>query len=202
MRARIWGVLNVAGVLLGLASAVQAQSFKLLAPNVGWMSRGRGQLLWTTDGGHNWKDITPPMREDVETSAVFFLDTKLGWIPLAHGSVDLPGNLHYELARTVDGGNTWSVQGLNLPRWSSRALFNGGAWLAFADPNHGLLALATGLTPISAGRGALFATSDGGVSWVGVGGSPRYGNSAIWLAGGRPSQRRALLYSRRCKKLA
>src|SRR5258708_4077328 len=41
MRARIWGVLNVAGVLLGLASAAQAQSFKLLAPNMGWFPADR-----------------------------------------------------------------------------------------------------------------------------------------------------------------
>ncbi len=51
-----------------------------------------------------------------------------------------------------------------MPDWLAGSLFNGGGWLAFADPNHGWLALGTGLTAESQG-GAVLATSDGGKSW-------------------------------------
>ena len=51
-----------------------------------------------------------------------------------------------------------------MPDWLAGSLFSGGGWLAFADPNHGWLALGSGLTAESQG-GAVLATSDGGKSW-------------------------------------
>src|SRR6202167_2531835 len=46
-------------------------SMKLLAPDVGWaMSMGR--LMWTSSGGTDWKDITPPGPEGAVTSAISF----------------------------------------------------------------------------------------------------------------------------------
>jgi hypothetical protein len=46
----------------------------MLAPNVGWASsvgqpRGQGEaslLWWTTDGGEQWREITPVVRQNRE----------------------------------------------------------------------------------------------------------------------------------------
>jgi photosystem II stability/assembly factor-like uncharacterized protein len=166
-----------------------AQSIKLLAPNVGWLVPARNRVLWTTDGGLEWKNITPPAPRDAAISAIFFLDTARGWVLFMRGAVDAPGNLHFDLASTENAGATWSMEPLKIPDQLSRLLFNGGASLAFADPRHGLLALATGLTPISEGYGAVLATSDGGKTWkdthTSLAGSivmvtPEFG----WLVGG------------------
>jgi photosystem II stability/assembly factor-like uncharacterized protein len=138
-------------------------SMKLLAPDVGWaMSLGR--LMWTSSGGTDWKDITPPGPSDALISAVFFLDASRGWVLFAHGEPDIPGGTQFDLASTDNVGATWTVEPLRMPDWLSGSLFNGGGWLAFADPNHGWLALGTGLTAESQG-GAVLATSDGGKSW-------------------------------------
>ncbi len=135
---------------------------KLLAPNVGWAFGGR--LLWTSNGGTEWEDVTPADAKDGLISAVFFLDTNQGWVMLAHGEPDIPGGLQFDLASTDNAGATWSVEPLRMPDWLAGSLFNGGGWLAFADPNHGWLALGTGLTAASQG-GAVLVTSDGGKSW-------------------------------------
>jgi len=51
---------------------------KLLTPEVGWAADPQ-RLFWTTDGGGDWKDITPkkPVVEE-EIASAFFLDTSTG----------------------------------------------------------------------------------------------------------------------------
>ena len=163
MRTRISRVLCVATLLLGLSSVASAQSMKLLAPSVGWMVPARNEVLWTSDGGKNWKNITPPVPPDSVISSIFFLDTEHGWILFAHGEPVVVGGLNYDLATTDNGGASWSAAPVTLPLPSGAG---GAAWLAFADQEHGWLALGNGLSPISRGGGTLFATSDGGRTWV------------------------------------
>jgi photosystem II stability/assembly factor-like uncharacterized protein len=138
---------------------------QLLAANVGWATNGP-QLLWTSSGGAEWKDITPPAAKDGLISAVFFLDTNHGWVLLVHGEPDIPGGLHFDLASTDSAGATWSVEPLSMPDGLSGALFGGEASFAFADPSHGWLALYSGINDMSRGYGSILATSDGGRSWV------------------------------------
>ena len=161
MRTRISRMLCVATLLLGLSSVASAQSMKLLAPGVGWIFQPRNEVLWTSDGGKNWKNITPPVPPDSVISAIFFLDTEHGWILFAHGDVVV--GLNYDLATTDNGGASWSTAPVTLPLPSGPG---GGAWLAFADQDHGWLALGSGVSPISRGNGTLFATSNGGRTWV------------------------------------
>ncbi len=70
---------------------------KLLAPNVGWAMSMR-RLMWTSSGGTEWEDITPPGPSDALISAVFFLDTSRGWVLFAHGESDIPGGTQFDLA--------------------------------------------------------------------------------------------------------
>jgi photosystem II stability/assembly factor-like uncharacterized protein len=140
-------------------------SMKLLAPDVGWaMSMGR--LMWTSNGGTDWKDITPPGPEGAVTSAIFFLDASHGWVLFAHGEPDVPSGLRFDLATTDNAGATWSVEPLRMPDWLPGSLFGGEASLAFADPIHGWLSLYAGLNDMSRGYGSVLATSDGGRSWL------------------------------------
>jgi photosystem II stability/assembly factor-like uncharacterized protein len=188
MKMRIWRMLCLTTLLFGIEHPAWAQSIKLLAPNVGWLVAAHNRVLWTTNGGRNWSNITPSVQRDHVVSAIFFLDTKHGWILFSYGAVDVPGDLHFDLAHTDDAGGTWSVQPLRIPDRISRSIFNGGASLAFSDPTHGWLSLGGGLGGASAGYGALLKTSDGGNMWETTSGNlagpvtlitPQFG----WLVG-------------------
>ena len=166
MRLRTKWALLVIGMLFGLASTSQAQSVKLLAPNVGWMVPSRDEVLWTTDGGTSWKNITPPEARDGVISALFFLDTHRGWVLLAHGEPDIPGGTQLDLGRTEDAGGTWSMKHMILParKYSASDVLNGGT-LTFVDSLHGWLALRAGVSAGFQGMGVLLVTSDGGETW-------------------------------------
>jgi hypothetical protein len=150
MRLKKWRVFFVASLLCGMSpTPAWAQRMKLLTPNVGWTISGRRfgrqpRLLWTTNGGTDWKDITPPHPNDAVMHRIFFLDASYGWVAFARG--DFPGNVRFVLASTKDSGATWSVSPLNMPDEVSGSNFNGGASLSFVDPAHGWLALTTGMS--------------------------------------------------------
>jgi photosystem II stability/assembly factor-like uncharacterized protein len=147
-------------------------SMKLLAPDLGW-ALSLGRLLRTENGGISWKDITPTARnsssthyafKDGEICSTFFLDGNHSWILFSTGEPDVSGGLRFVLASTTDGGGTWSVEPLGLPEWANHSSFNGGGWITFSDPDHGWVALTTGLR--DDGSGGVYATSDGGRSWA------------------------------------
>jgi len=134
-------------------------SMKVVVPNMGWaMSIGR--LMWTSNGGGEWKDITPPNPNDGIVADIFFLDANHGWVILAYGEPDSPGGLHLDLAITDDSGASWLVK----PCGSN----SGVESLTFLDPSRGWLALYGGRNSMSSGYGTVEATSDGGKSWAEV----------------------------------
>lgn len=179
--------LNLLGFVVGLAQAT-VDSMQLLSPQTGWASTGR-QLLWTTDAGLHWKDITPAGGPDRSLVHVAFLDTSRGWALLVHhypGS-ELP---RFDLASTADTGASWSIAALDIPNLDpSRGLSDQG-WLHFADALHGWVMLRlSGNTAVSIGT--LLVTQDGGRTWT----SPAVGPPVAgpmhfvspqrgWLAGG------------------
>jgi len=138
---------------------------QLLAPNVGWATNGP-QLLWTSSGGAEWEDITPPGPKGAVVGGIFFLDTRRGWVLLKHGEPDIPGGLQFDLASTDDAGATWSMRHVTVPqrRYSGSDILNGGI-LAFADSVHGWLGLGEGLSAAYRDMGVLLVTGDGGESW-------------------------------------
>ena len=140
-------------------------SMQLLAPNVGLATNGP-QLLWTSSGGSEWEDITPPGPKDGWISDIFFLDTRRGWVLFAHGEPDIPGGLQFDLASTDNAGAAWSMRHVTVPerRYARSDILHGGI-LAFADSVHGWLGLGVGLSAASRGTGVLLATGDGGETW-------------------------------------
>lgn len=116
-------VLFTLAICLCIAASAQqtgrVESMKLLAPDAGWDATKR-QLFWTTDGGAQWKGITPKLdHKEQSVSSIFFLDVSTGWVLLHCGDGRDPKVddvcmeamfgplLADELLATPDGGATW-----------------------------------------------------------------------------------------------
>jgi len=100
--------------LFTAASAQQSgriKSTKLLTSDVGWAATDK-KLLWTTDGGAQWNDITPKVEhKKQQVSSVFFLDASTGWVLLGCGDDRDPivDDSCFEFASTTSAGERWSV---------------------------------------------------------------------------------------------
>lgn len=102
-------LLNVVLVSCAMLPSLRTERYanvyvQFVSPTVGWIFGPR--LLQTTDGGKNWTVLqnegTSTFRlEDISLgrNRIHFADSKLGWI-LGDSAIN----------KTVDGGNTWSVQ--------------------------------------------------------------------------------------------
>lgn len=149
--------------------ALPIRDFKLLSPGAGWASTG-DRLLFTTDSGAHWKDISPPNPNSDEYASVFFLNSDCGWVLFSqildddeNESEKLTGDRRFYVSATINGGTTWTTE--ILPAWhGGRGLSNLGV-IAFADKHHGWLSMGIEGNTMTAGS-ALLATSDGGRSWV------------------------------------
>ena len=92
-------------------TAGRIESMKLLTADTGWAAT-RNKLFWTTDGGANWKDITPKLdHQEQQVSSVFFLDSTTGWalFSCSDGSDISADNSCFALASTANSGESWSV---------------------------------------------------------------------------------------------
>ena len=171
------------------------RSMKLIAPETGWVNTG-SKILWTSDSGNTWKDISPitPSATDSENdtlfSSVFFLDRRTGWV-VYHTDATDRDIAEYELhvALTTDGGASWTYT--HIPQITPEVEMTGGGSLAFADRLHGWLDVGIMRT-----AGALFETSDGGHTWHRTTGDPGSGVSLtassgkdLWMSGGPPDYR-------------
>lgn len=143
--------------------AVPITDFKLLSSGTGWAIGGAG-LLWTTDNGEHWKNITPELPGGI--TDVDFLDAQRGWILY---SVNLtneenpdhaPNNFsHLYLASTIDGGASWTtVSQLPKPDYSNYVTGTGG--VVFFDDMHGWVEMG-----VDDKYAILYSTSDGGKTW-------------------------------------
>ena len=135
-------------------------SMKLLTPEVGWATDARN-LLWTADGGSQWKDITPHKVAQRRIGGVFFLNTTTGWVLLSHS--DEKSEQQFEIAFTANSGGTWSASPVNLPWPRYPEDFSGGGNIYFIDRLHGWTMLEILSATLSPGR--LLFTQDGGKTW-------------------------------------
>lgn len=180
----------LASVLLSTfltTATARAANLKLLTPKTGWALAGPG-LMWTTDGGADWTNITPPLPAGEHVSAVFFLNTQDGWVLLTGAT---PGSKapHLDIATTVNSGASWSVAPLDVPGTDLAADdLSGGGHLFFLDTLNGWANLDI---PGMSRPALLLETHDGGGNWSrspnnpNVAGELRFINSKIgWLLGG------------------
>jgi len=118
----------------------------------GWVIATGPKIFKTTDGGINWfeqasLDTTYPLRN------IFFLDTLTGWV--VGGTTDTITNIAEQgvIAKTTDGGNTWTTQMENYPLEIEAVYFttpdNGWA-VGYKDPDS---------------PGYFLHTTDGGTTW-------------------------------------
>jgi photosystem II stability/assembly factor-like uncharacterized protein len=177
------------------ASATQhsgsLQTMKLLTSQVGWTAT-EDRLFWTTDGGENWKDITPHFVASTEIASVFFLDISNGWVLFANTddpNVDEPV---FEVASTSDAGVNWSpMVKVIIPNLNPRSTtLSGDGQIDFLDTLHGWMNLDVA-SSANFRLGILLSTSDGGSTWNRTPDSPHIAGSVHfsspvvgWLAGG------------------
>ncbi len=166
--------------VLGLASAQpwRVGSMKLLAPGVGWAKTNHG-LLWTENGGADWKAITLPtstvqIGADVGgPNVLFFLNTHQGWALLGGCGADHPQKLDLELdlMSTTDSGVNWSRTHVTPPSLLDYGNPDGipiqgcRAKVAFADSLHGWISVTVQGETMNSFWSFLLVTSDGGRTW-------------------------------------
>jgi photosystem II stability/assembly factor-like uncharacterized protein len=153
----------------------------LLTTDIGWAATDN-KLFWTTDGGSQWKDITPKLNHKrQEVSSVFFLGNSAGWALLKCGDDRdvLADEGCFELASTTNAGKTWAISHEKIAVPFSREYlkdstgFSGQSWLDFVDSQNGweLLGIATRAGLPTAGE--MLRTVDGGKTWLPTKGSPQ-----------------------------
>lgn len=190
-------------------SAQQIESMKLLTPEAGWAATAQ-KLFWTTNGGSQWKDITPKLKhEEQGIASVFFSVSSTGWVLLRCGDNLFPSrdpstlksdrdlrrdDTCFEFASTTDAGQNWSIVHPKIVDPSQHpedgSGFSLGTFLDFADSQHGWAILKSGTSTLFS-SGVMLRTADGGHTWTQVGSAlpiaehfhfvtPKVG----WMAGG------------------
>jgi photosystem II stability/assembly factor-like uncharacterized protein len=91
-------------------------SINMIDATTGWAIGGLGSVgdhvLFTADGGSNWKDVTPPETEPLsgtqKTALGFFQDAKTAWVTYGiSGGNPVPTQVI--VWRTSDGGASWQA---------------------------------------------------------------------------------------------
>ncbi|MCG7204817.1 WD40/YVTN/BNR-like repeat-containing protein [Streptomyces arenae] len=113
-----------------------------------WLAGTGGTVLRTTDGGSDWRNVSPPGAGDLQFRDVEAFDARHA-VVLAIGEGEAS-----RVYRTEDGGATWTESFRNT---DPAAFYD---CLAFFDRRHGLAMS----DPVD-GRFRILSTSDGGRSW-------------------------------------
>ncbi|SBT88193.1 Uncharacterized protein GA0115233_1001140 [Streptomyces sp. DI166] len=113
-----------------------------------WLAGSAGTVLRTTDGGANWRDVSPAGAGELQFRDIEAFDARRA-VALAIGEGEAS-----RLYRTEDGGATWTETFRNP---DPRAFYD---CVAFFDRRHGLAMS----DPVD-GRFRILSTADGGRSW-------------------------------------
>lgn len=131
----------------------------LLAPLSGWVVAD-GALMWTSDGGRSWADITPIGIRMEQIRGALFLDERHGWL-LEWRDASMDGTV-IRVWRTADGAATWTSNAIHASPGAS-----GRASLDFFDPEHGEATIQVESSS-NFHLGERMTTRDGGASWRSV----------------------------------
>jgi photosystem II stability/assembly factor-like uncharacterized protein len=152
---------QVSGPLIRAQGVTEMQQ---LAPGVGW-ALSNGRLLWTSNGGSLWGDITPQGLIMGSWHSIFFLDAAHAWIVTVANANSEASDANVTLFRTEDSGQTWqsipfeliSHPDLKTTEARPKSVF-------FVDSRRGWF-LWRNPTSSAFSSGKMLATEDGGISW-------------------------------------
>ena len=114
-----------------------------------WVAGTKGTVLRTTNGGRDWKNVSPPGAAGLEFRDVEAFDGRHA-VVLAIGEGEAS-----RVYRTEDGGASWSESFRNT---DPKAFYD---CMTFLDPRHGLAVS----DPVD-GKYRILSTTDGGRSWT------------------------------------
>lgn len=127
---------------------VRFRGLSAVSRDTAWVAGSKGTVLRTTDGGANWRNVSPPGAGDLEFRDIEAFDARRA-VVLAIGEGEAS-----RVFRTDDGGATWTESFRNT---DAKAFYD---CLTFFDRRHGLAMS----DPVD-GRFRILSTSDGGRSW-------------------------------------
>ncbi|WP_051183487.1 WD40/YVTN/BNR-like repeat-containing protein [Streptomyces sp. HGB0020] len=130
------------------AADVRFRGLSAVSRHTAWVAGTKGTVLRTTDGGTNWRDVSPPGADALEFRDIEAFDARRA-VVLAIGEGEAS-----RVYRTDDGGATWTESFRNT---DAKAFYD---CLTFFDHRHGLAMS----DPVD-GRFRILSTSDGGRSW-------------------------------------
>jgi photosystem II stability/assembly factor-like uncharacterized protein len=130
------------------AADVRFRGLSAVSRHTAWVAGTKGTVLRTTDGGTNWRDVSPPGADALEFRDIEAFDARRA-VVLAIGEGEAS-----RVYRTDDGGATWTESFRNT---DAKAFYD---CLTFFDHRHGLAMS----DPVD-GRFRILSTSDGGNSW-------------------------------------
>jgi photosystem II stability/assembly factor-like uncharacterized protein len=146
----------------------------MVSPTTGWVTGPGGHVFRTTDGGFQWKDVTPA---DYRSNSIFpyFFDGERAWITEESGASSIV------VFRTSDGGSSWQ-RGAPITVAGFHA--RGPISLYFFDPTHGwLLGSSLSQGPIvSFDFEFLYGTADGGSHWQLLADTKTHAPACPWTA--------------------
>mgnify|MGYP004703195975 CR=1 FL=1 len=127
----------------------------------GWIVRGDGRLLKTTDAGANWS----PFNFDDTVTRWAFADPahNMSWVGTTHGWLLCTGGTEESnstgaiLYKTVDGGNTWTKP-VSLLGGAGKM----GVQVQFINENTGWMSVFDASTLV----GSIYKSNDGGINWT------------------------------------
>ena len=118
-------------------------------------------LFRTADNGETWREIALPKGFSETISAVLFTDENIGWTILANEQ-----NARLELAKTQDGGNSWTKMPIDLRREDlQEADLNNVLLQYFADDRNDLFLSIPFPTSSNFFGDSLYESKDGGITW-------------------------------------
>lgn len=142
---------GLAAMAAPAATPERIVDFQLVSSRQGWVTLP-SRLLWTTDAGSSWRDITPPLVDQASIQTGYFLDASTGWL-----AVESQG---LQVLRTTDSGASW--QSAPLP-----PLEDGGTVksLGFSDEFNGWLEVQLASSS-NFSYAVLYRSFDGGATWT------------------------------------
>ncbi|MFD9291870.1 WD40/YVTN/BNR-like repeat-containing protein [Streptomyces sp. NPDC060030] len=135
-------------VLTGTGTDARFRGLAAVGHDAAWVAGSGGTVLRTTDGGHQWRDVSPAAAAGLEFRDIEAFDRRRA-VALSIGEGEAS-----RVFRTEDGGATWTESFCNT---DSRAFYD---CLTFFDSRHGLAMS----DPVD-GRFRILSTSDGGRNW-------------------------------------